>query len=126
MRSADERGVVLEAPLAPNLNHRATAFGGSVAAQAILAGWALVHLTLDRDGVVARTVIQKSDVAYLEPIEEDFQAHAAPVPDAAWRRFRRTLDRFGRARLRVQVEVRCRATVVARLRGEYVALAAEG
>jgi len=124
VHAADERGVVLTAPLGPNLNHRATAFGGSVAAHAILAGWALVHLSLDRDGLEARTVIQKSDVAYLEPVHHDFEAYAPPVAEAAWKRFRRTLDRFGKARLRVRVEVRSEATVVARLVGDYVALKA--
>lgn len=125
VRSADEGGVVLEAPLEPNLNHRATAFGGSVAAQAILAGWALVHLSLEREGLSARTVIQKSDVAYLEPVHHDFQAHALPVSPDAWGRFRRTLARFRRARLRVTVEVRTGRAVVARLAGDYVVLAGE-
>ena len=122
IRSADAGGVVLLAPLEPNINHRATAFGGSVAAQAILAGWALVHLALDRDGILARTVIQRSEVAYLEPIHTDFEAHARPFADTAWRRFRRVLDRWGRARLRVKVDVRSGDAVVARLVGDYVAL----
>ena len=58
---ADPAEVRLEAPLEPNLNHRATAFGGSVAALAILAGWTVVHLRLRTEGVEARTVIQRSD-----------------------------------------------------------------
>jgi thioesterase domain-containing protein len=123
IRSADAAGVVLRAPIERNLNHRATAFGGSVAAQAILAGWALVYLGLDRDGVDARTVIQRSDVAFLEPIHADFEAHARPVPERAWKRFRRMLERWGRARLRVEVDVRSEGKVVARLVGDYVALA---
>lgn len=122
IRSADAEGVVLLAPLEDNLNHQATAFGGSVAAQAILAGWALVHRRLDRDGIEARIVIQRSDVAYLEPIHHDFEAHAHPVSEATWKRFRRVFDRWGRARVRVEVEVRSQGSAVARLVGDYVAL----
>ena len=63
--SAIPEGVVLQAPLEPNLNHRDTDFGGSVAAMAVLAGWTLVHIRLRAEGMEARTVIQRSDVTYL-------------------------------------------------------------
>ena len=114
-------GVVLEAPLAPNLNHRATAFGGSVSALAILAGWALVHLRLRDQGIRTRTVVQRSDVAYLKPVEAPFQARASvPVPDA-WARFVKSLRRRGRGRGRVRVEVTSAGVGVATLDGDYVA-----
>lgn len=120
--SAEE--VVLSVPLEPNLNHRKTAFGGSVAALAILAGWALVHLRLRGDGVEARTVIQRSDVTYLHPVGDAFQARAvAPDPDA-WRRFRKALKRFGRGRVVVRAQVLSGGTVVAELDGDYVSLPA--
>jgi len=126
VRSATPEGVVLSAPLAHNLNHRATAFGGSVAAQAILAGWALVHVRLENEGIRARTVIQKSTVSYLEPIHDDFEARAGVPDPRAWRRFRRSLDRWGRGRVRVDVEVWSGPLLVARLAGDYVALLGAG
>ena len=120
--SAIPEGVVLQAPLEPNLNHRDTAFGGSVAAMAVLAGWTLVHIRLRAEGMEARTVIQRSDVTYLHPVEEAFQAAAeAPDPEA-WTRFLRTLERWGRARIQVETAVTCQGREVARLRGEYVTL----
>lgn len=39
-------GVVLSAPLAPNINHRDTVFGGSASAVASLAAWSLLHTRL--------------------------------------------------------------------------------
>lgn len=122
VREASPALVVLTAPIAHNLNHRATAFGGSVAAQAILAGWSLVHVRLEEEGVRARTVIQKSTVSYIEPIHDDFEARAGAVDPAAWRRFRASLDRWGRGRIRIDVEVRSGDLLVARLAGDYVAL----
>ena len=123
VRTATPEGVILEAPLRPNRNHRSMAFGGSVAAQGILAGWTLVHVRLEEEGVVARTVIQRSEVAYLEPVEGDFEAHTVTVDAHAWARFRAAVDRFGRGRIRVTVEIRCAGLLVARVKGDYVALA---
>ena len=40
---AEPGGVVVEAPLAPNVNHSGTVFGGSASAVALLAAWALVE-----------------------------------------------------------------------------------
>jgi thioesterase domain-containing protein len=115
--------VVLEAPLEPNLNHRDTAFGGSVAAVAILAGWTLVHRRLHREGISGRrTVIRSSDVRYVAPVDGAFRATCpAPTPEA-WARFVRMLERKGMARIAIHGEVTCRGTLAATFEGDYVAL----
>ena len=46
--------VVLSAPLAPNINHRETVFGGSASAVAILAAWSMLHLRLSAEGLGSR------------------------------------------------------------------------
>ena len=55
-------GVTLRAPLAPNINHRDTVFGGSASAVAILAAWSLLHTRMRADGVSARLVIQANGI----------------------------------------------------------------
>lgn len=47
--SVAEAAVVLSAPLAPNINHRDTLFGGSALAIAILAAWSLLYTRLQRN-----------------------------------------------------------------------------
>ena len=42
----DNTAVTLAAPLAPNINHRATVFGGSASAVAILTAWTWLHFVL--------------------------------------------------------------------------------
>lgn len=37
--SIDEKGVILAAPLLPNINHHGTVFGGSISNLAILSAW---------------------------------------------------------------------------------------
>ena len=119
---ADPDRVRIGAPLEPNLNHHATAFGGSVAVLATLAGWALVHLRLAAEGLVARTVIQDSSVRYDSPIDRPFEAVSRRVTDASWTRFTRTLARRGKARLRVGVDVESGGLVAARFEGAFVSM----
>lgn len=117
--------VSIEVPLAPNVNHRSTAFGGSVAALAILTGWTLVHIRLRSEGFVTHTVIQRSAVHYDAPIHGTFKAICGPVADQAWERFTRALAKRGRGRLQVAVHVESDGQVAASFSGAYVAIAGE-
>lgn len=114
----------LAAPLAPNLNHRGTAFGGSMSALAVLAGWGVLHLGLRARGVDGRLVVQRSAMEFLAPADGDFSATAALPPRDAWRRFLATYERHGRARVAVSTEVACASGIVAAHEGTYAVLRA--
>ena len=114
--------VRLGAPLEPNLNHRQTAFGGSLSAVAILAAWSWLYLRLGGPGYTGRIVIQNHSVEYLAPAEGDFVAACAAPGDEMWARFERALERRGRARLTLDVDVQVDRLLVARGRGRFVAL----
>jgi thioesterase domain-containing protein len=118
----DGSSLRLAAPLAPNINHRATAFGGSMSALAILAGWALLHLNLRDRGIEARLVIQRSELDFEEPVDGDFTATAALPPDADWERFLKTFERRGRARVRVCGTIQFAAGTGGSYEGTYVAV----
>jgi thioesterase domain-containing protein len=115
--------VSIEVPIEPNLNHRSTAFGGSVAALAILAGWTLVHLRLRDQGLVTHTVIQTSSVRYDAPIHGAFRAVTDPVEEPAWERFVRAITKHGKGRLHVSATVFDDGTAAATFTGAYVAIA---
>ena len=115
-------GVRLAAPLAPNLNHRQTAFGGSLSALAILAAWSWLHLKLRGEGFVGRIVIQGNSMEYLAPAEGDFEADCRAPGDERWALFAATLAARGRARIELDAEVRVDDRLVASFRGQYVAL----
>ena len=114
--------VRLGAPLEPNLNHRQTVFGGSLSAVAILAAWSWLYLRLGGPGFAGRIVIQNHSVEYLAPAEGDFVATCAAPGGEMWTRFERALERRGRARVTLDVEVHVDRLLVARCRGRYVAL----
>ena len=121
--AVEASGVTLAAPLAPNINHRDTVFGGSASAVAILAAWSLLHTRVRAEGVAARLVIQSNAMEYLLPIAGDFTARSALAEPDQWPRFMRTFARMGRARLRVTAELQSDGHLAARLSGEFVALA---
>lgn len=114
--------VVLAAPLAPNINHRETVFGGSAAALAMLSAWALLHLKLAAERVDARLVIQASELRYERPIPGDFTATCALADETHWQRFRAMLDRRGRARIPLAATLAHGAEPCAFFTGEFVAV----
>lgn len=118
--------VVLEAPLGPNTNHRATAFGGSVAALATLAGWAAVQGILRAEGRSAQVVIQRSSIDYLLPVSSAFRASCAGVEPRERSRLKRALERSGRGRAHVDVQVESGGRTVATFSGAYVAIGQTG
>lgn len=118
---ADE--VVLTAPLAPNINHKETVFGGSASAVAILAAWSLLHTKLKSAAINSQLVIQSNTMSYLLPINGTFTARSFIEDAKDWLRFVRTLERKGRARIAVTAVLEYEGQQVGRLTGEFVALA---
>lgn len=114
--------VTLGAPLAPNINHRETVFGGSAAAVAILAAWSLLHVRLASAGISSRLVIQRNTMSYDLPIAGAFTARADMPEEPAWASFTRTLERKGRARVTVASVLEHDGRPVGRFEGAFVAL----
>ncbi|WNW12441.1 thioesterase domain-containing protein [Pseudomonas sp. DTU_2021_1001937_2_SI_NGA_ILE_001] len=90
----------LHLPLAPNVNHKSTLFGGSLYCGAVLAGWGWLHLRLREAGVEdGHIVIQDGQISYPLPVRGDAIACCKAPEQAAWERFLATYQRRGRARL---------------------------
>ncbi|WP_127752619.1 YiiD C-terminal domain-containing protein [Devosia sp. 1566] len=115
--------VTLGAPLAPNINHRDTVFGGSASAVATLAAWSLLHVRLSAEGLPSRLVIQRNSMDYLHPVAGDFTATASLEGD--WAAFTRMLARKGVARIAVRSQVDHAGEMAGAFRGEFVAFGGE-
>lgn len=114
--------VCLAAPLAPNINHRETVFGGSASTLATLAAWSLLYLRLEPTGCRARLVIQRHVMNYPQPMAGRFSACARLAEAGRWDRFLAALRRGRRARIAVSATVRCVANTGGQFEGEFVAL----
>lgn len=122
VKTASPQGVLLVAPLAPNINHRDTVFGGSASAVAILSAWALLHVSLLDANIKARLVIQKNTMSYDLPMPGDFTAEAATPAPEKWQRFLATLSKHKRARISIQSVLNCEGQQVGQFEGDFVAI----
>ena len=123
LRSYDKLTLKLDAPLAPNINNKGTAFGGSIASICLFAGWAVATLGFTEHGISnTEIVVYQSEMTFERPARGhlDVVAHLRPND------FRECLDRLQQGtdkRLRFDVRIdlyhdneRC-----ATMRGVYVA-----
>ena len=122
VRVATPERVELAAPLAPNINHHETLFGGSAAAIATLSAWTLVNLRLREAGVRAKLVIQRNAMTYDQPIDGDFTAVCESPDETCWQRFMTMILRKGRGRLTMNAHLIYRARPAASFEGDFVAL----
>jgi thioesterase domain-containing protein len=95
----------LSAPLAPNVNDKGCAFGGSLVSLMTLSGGALVELARRRRGIDCDVFVAESQVRYLAPLWHDFRSEARLADEASWNTFFATLAARGRARINVECVV---------------------
>lgn len=116
----DAAGLTLAAPLAPNINHERTAFGGSLASLMTLACWGYLWLVLE-DEPGLHIVVNEAKLRYLEPVTGELLARC-PAPEAkALKTFRGTLARRGKSRLELAAEVKQGDALAAAYLGSFVA-----
>jgi thioesterase domain-containing protein len=119
----DVESLTLAAPLAPNVNDKGCAFGGSLVSLMTLAGWGLVKLALDHHGRDCDIYVQDSDVRYLAPVWNDFEAVARLVDRESFAAMIEALTLRGRARTRVRCVVPLPdGTAAATLEARFVAI----
>jgi len=122
IETLDRASLAVSMPMAPNLNHTGTVFGGSLSALATLTGWSAVWVLLEEAGVLVDLVIQDATIRYTHPARTDVVARVEwPGPNEV-DRLLRTLAKRGRARIGAAVTVHDAAgEQVAEFEGRYVA-----
>ncbi len=94
----------LGAPLAPNVNDKGSAFGGSLVSLLTLAGWGLATLQLSRAGFAAEVYVADSAVRYLAPLHAALEAEAE-LEEGDWATFIATFRQRGKARCRIRARI---------------------
>lgn len=124
VRSAGIDGVEVFAPLAPNINHRDTVFGGSASAVAIVAAWSALHVRMRAEGLAGRIVIRRSTMSYERPIATGFTARADSPGEAAWAALTAAIGRRRPARVAAGAVLMSEGRRVGALEGEFAVLPA--
>jgi len=119
--AADDAGLVLRAPLAANSNDKGTAFGGSLFSLAVLTGWAWMARYLAAHEFAADAVIQESTIRYLVPVTGELRATLAAPSPAQIEKFRKMLQRAGRGRIRLRVDIHCEQALATHFEGVFAA-----
>lgn len=119
VKSCNKEKVELSAPLAPNINHKHTVFGGSLSVLAITTAWSLVFMRLQ--GVRNEIVIQQSSMSYLKAAHDEVTVVSSYEQTPQWDRFNRMFDKRGKGRIQVVSRVYCKGEEVAVFEGSYVA-----
>ena len=91
--------VVLEAPLAPNVNHLGSVFGGALHALPTLACYAALWTLLREGGVDGHVVVKKSYAHYRAPVRGTFRAVCMRPPPGIAAEFMDDLRRHKKARM---------------------------
>lgn len=118
---ATSRKATLAVPLAPNLNHVQTAFGGSLYSAAALACYALFLAMRNELGEQNdHLVIQEGKMAYQAPVTSDFLVEATVARAEDRDRFQRGVRRRNRARIELQAQIFCQNKTCAQFSGVYV------
>jgi len=78
----DELTLTMEAPLAPNINNKGTAFGGSIASICLFGGWAVSTLAFIDNGIHnTEIVVFKNDMTFERPAKGLLRVNAWIEPD---------------------------------------------
>ena len=114
--------LTIEAPLAPNINNKGTAFGGSIASICLFAGWAVATLSfVDNDIHNTEIVVYKDEMTFERPA----RGHLIVRAQIETADFEACLDRLtagdpSRIRLSIRAEVFHDDERCATMRGLYV------
>ena len=91
--------LILEAPLAENINHLGTAFGGSLHALPTLACYATLWLIMHTAGLAGHVVVKQSEAKYRQPVKGRLRAISARPSEEAATKFLGDLQRHRKARM---------------------------
>ena len=112
----------ISAPLGPNINHRNSAFGGSISTLGITSGWTLLFSVLRKLDIPNRLVIKDSSTNFILPATHSFSAKCDELTVAKCAKFVSMLNRHGRARIKLTSKLYSNNILVATHCGTYVAL----
>ncbi len=110
----------LNAPLAPNLNDKHTAFGGTLATLCTLSGWCVVSYLCREVGIKVDIAVTESHIRYRLPVISDPVAARAFFPGQPQvDNFIQNLKQHSNARLDLNAEVKADDKVAVSFSSKY-------
>jgi len=117
----DGSELILTLPLAPNVNDKGCAFGGSMSCLTTLTGWGLLRLGLGEQQQPADLYIQDQQTQFLAPAWEQMYARCS-WSEAEKAEFLANFKRRGKARASVRISCTSDDIEVCTMQARFVAL----
>ena len=115
-----DNALTLFAPLKNNINHKCTAFGGSLYSVSVLAGWRLLYLLLNKNDLPGHIVIQESNIQFLKPVASDITAKCSFTSIEQYEKFIKSYKRKGMARIQLESRINNNTETCVIFKGSYV------
>ncbi|CAA0088708.1 Uncharacterised protein [Zhongshania aliphaticivorans] len=115
----DGQTLRLHAPLAPSINDKLTAFGGSIYVVAVMACWGMVYMRCVDYGLDPDIVVAEAAIEYLKPVTGDIVASSLPADEKNWEHFFQRFEERGKAKIDLQSEIIVNGEVAVRFKGLY-------
>lgn len=125
INALSRREVRLGAPINLNINHRGSAFGGSIDSLFLTTGWAFIRFLIDHYQPTPIIVGSRGTTNFIKPVLDDFEASLEMPEDAAIDKFLATFDRFGKARITARATIYQNGELCAEFEGDYVVVKAQ-
>ena len=112
--------LTLIAPIENNINHKCTAFGGSLYSVSVLSGWGLIYLLLKQHDLSGHIVIQESNTKFIKPVTSDITATCSFSSKEHYDTFLNMYKKKGIARIKLTANITCNNEVAVIFNGNYV------
>ena len=116
----NENSLTISAPLENNINHKCTAFGGSLYSVSVLSGWGLIYLLLEKFNLTGHIVIQESHTKFIKPVDSDITSSCTFESPAHYEKFINMYRKKGKARIKLESKVICNGEICVIFTGHYV------
>ena len=122
VESYDGKTLILSAPLAPNVNDKLTAFGGSLYNVAVMSCWGMAFLKTQEHSIVCNQVVTRANIVYNSPVKGTIRAICHAPEDDVVESFIQRFQQRGKARLDLKSTISCGGKTAVEFEGQYAIL----
>ena len=114
--------LILTAPLAPNINDKQTAFGGSLYNACVMACWGFAYLKTLEANLDGNQVVVSGNIKYKRPVTGKIRAICQSPGQEAIDHFVDGFTRHGKGKVTLHATIECDGKVAVEFEGKYAVL----
>ena len=112
----------LKAPLAPNINDKQTAFGGSLYNACVMACWGFAYLKTLESNISGNQVVVSGNIKYKAPVDADYIAVCENPGNDVIEHFIDGFERHGKGKITLRSTISCNGKVAVEFEGTYAVI----